>query len=408
MSNAVTLQDLRARFPALDQHVNGQPLAYLDNAATTQKPDTVIQALIDYYRHDNANVHRAVHTLAGRATRGYEGARDRIAEFINAPGRENVIFTRGTTEAINLVAYSWARHNLGAGDEILITEMEHHSNIVPWQLICAETGAMLKAAPVTDSGELDMAAFKTLLGSRTKLVSVSDASNAIGTVNPVDEIVTLAHDAGARVLVDAAQAVAHHKLDVQTLDADFVAFSAHKMFGPTGFGVLYGKTEVLEQAQPWQGGGDMIETVTLEKSTWNTLPYRFEAGTPNIADTIATGAAVDFMRALDLDMVIAHEQALLAQATQGLSGIDGLRIIGTAPHKAAIVSFVMDTAHPQDIGTLLDENGIAVRTGHHCAMPLMARFGVPGTVRASFALYNTAEEVNRLIDSMQRIARLFA
>ncbi|ORE88386.1 SufS subfamily cysteine desulfurase [Oceanococcus atlanticus] len=399
---------LRARFPALQQQVNGQPLAYLDNAATTQKPDTVIQALLDYYRQDNANVHRAVHTLAGRATRDYEGARDRIAQFINAASRENVIFTRGTTEAINLVAYSWARHQLGEGDEILITELEHHSNIVPWQLICKETGAVLKAAPVKDSGELDMAALQGLLSSRTKLVAIGDASNAIGTINPVAEIITLAHKVGARVLVDAAQAMAHHSLDVQALDADFVAFSAHKMYGPTGFGVLYGKTEVLEQAQPWQGGGDMIETVTLEESTWNALPYRFEAGTPNIADAIATGAAVDFMQSLDLNAVAEHEQRLLQQATEGLNAVDGLRIIGTAPKKAAIVSFVMDTAHPQDIGTLLDENGIAVRTGHHCAMPLMARFDVPGTVRASFAAYNTAEEVERLIDSVHRIARLFA
>ncbi|RZO85536.1 MAG: cysteine desulfurase [Oceanococcus sp.] len=399
---------LRARFPALQQQVNGQPLAYLDNAATTQKPDTVIEALLDYYRQDNANVHRAVHTLAGRATRDYEGARDRIAQFINAASRENVIFTRGTTEAINLVAYSWARHQLGEGDEILITELEHHSNIVPWQLICKETGAVLKAAPVKDSGELDMAALQGLLSSRTKLVAIGDASNAIGTINPVAEIVTLAHKVGARVLVDAAQAMAHHSLDVQALDADFVAFSAHKMYGPTGFGVLYGKTEVLEQAQPWQGGGDMIETVTLEESTWNALPYRFEAGTPNIADAIATGAAVDFMQSLDLNAVAEHEQRLLQQATEGLNAVDGLRIIGTAPKKAAIVSFVMDTAHPQDIGTLLDENGIAVRTGHHCAMPLMARFDVPGTVRASFAAYNTAEEVERLIDSVHRIARLFA
>ncbi len=399
---------LRARFPALQQQVNGQPLAYLDNAATTQKPDTVIEALLDYYRQDNANVHRAVHTLAGRATRDYEGARDRIAQFINAASRENVIFTRGTTEAINLVAYSWARHQLGEGDEILITELEHHSNIVPWQLVCKETGAVLKAAPVKDSGELDMAALQSLLSSRTKLVAIGDASNAIGTINPVAEIITLAHKVGARVLVDAAQAMAHHSLDVQALDADFVAFSAHKMYGPTGFGVLYGKTEVLEQAQPWQGGGDMIETVTLQESTWNALPYRFEAGTPNIADAIATGAAVDFMQSLDLAAVAAHEQALLERATNGLNSVDGLRIIGTAPRKAAIVSFVMDTAHPQDIGTLLDENGIAVRTGHHCAMPLMARFGVPGTVRASFALYNTEDEVDRLIDSLHRIARLFA
>ena len=408
MSESLDISALRARFPALHQEVNGQPLAYFDNAATTQKPDTVIDALTHYYRHDNANVHRAVHTLAGRATRSYEAARDTLQGFINAAAREQIIFTRGTTEAINLVAQSWARHELKAGDEILISELEHHSNIVPWQLVCEETGAVLKAARSNELGELDMDDFTQLLNERTKLVAIGHTSNAIGSQNPVEEIIKLAHAQGARVLLDGAQAMAHARIDVQALDVDFLCFSAHKMYGPTGFGVLYGKTELLEQARPWQGGGDMIETVTLEKSTWNELPYKFEAGTPNIADAIATAAAVEFIQSLDLAAVVAHEHALMCQASAALEDIKGLRIIGRSPHKAAIVSFVMEQAHPQDIGTLLDENGIAVRSGHHCAMPLMQRFQVPGTVRASFAVYNTAEEVDRFTETMRRIQRLFA
>ncbi len=399
---------IRDQFPALQQQVNGQALVYLDNAATTQKPQQVLDALQHYYQADNANVHRAVHTLAGRATRAYEDARDTLQHFVNAARREEIIFTSGTTESINLVARSWAQPLLKAGDEILITELEHHSNIVPWQLVCQATGAVLRAIPVNELGELDQDQFANLLNERTRLLAVGYASNAIGSCNPVEQMIRAAHSNGTLVLLDAAQAMAHARLDVQALDADFVAFSSHKMYGPTGFGALYGKQALLEQMQPWQGGGDMIETVTLEGSTWNELPYRLEAGTPDIAGAIANAAAVRFVQQLDLNAVAAHEARLLARATQGVEQIDGLRIIGTAQHKTAILSFVPDQAHPQDIGTLLDENGIAVRTGHHCAMPLMQRFGVPGTVRASFAAYNTDDEVDHLVDSLQRIMRLFS
>lgn len=405
--SVLDLESIRSQFPVLQQQVNGHALAYFDNAATTQKPAAVIDSLLRYYREDNANVHRAVHTLAGRATRAYEGARDRIAGFINAGSRQELVFTRGTTESINLVAQSYLRPVLRAGDEILVSTLEHHSNIVPWQLLCAQTGAQLKVAPILDDGSIDMAAFAQLLNERTRMVAIGEASNAIGSRNPIEQIIPLAHAAGAKVLIDAAQTMAHHRVDVRALDVDFLAFSAHKMYGPTGFGALYGKQELLEAAEPWQGGGDMIEHVSFTGSTWNELPYKFEAGTPNIAGAIGTGAAVDFLESLDFDAVAAHENALLEQATAALQAIDGLRIIGTAADKAAIVSFVADRAHPQDIGTLLDENGIAVRTGHHCAMPLMARFGVPGTVRASFAIYNTAAEVERMAQCLQRIMRLF-
>ncbi len=405
--SVLDLESIRSQFPVLQQQVNGHALAYFDNAATTQKPAAVIDSLLRYYREDNANVHRAVHTLAGRATRAYEGARDRIAGFINAGSRQELVFTRGTTESINLVAQSYLRPVLRPGDEILVSTLEHHSNIVPWQLLCAQTGAQLKVAPILDDGSIDMAAFAQLLNERTRMVAIGEASNAIGSRNPIEQIIPLAHAAGAKVLIDAAQTMAHHRVDVRALDVDFLAFSAHKMYGPTGFGALYGKQELLEAAEPWQGGGDMIEHVSFTGSTWNELPYKFEAGTPNIAGAIGTGAAVDFLESLDFDAVAAHENALLEQATAALQAIDGLRIIGTAADKAAIVSFVADRAHPQDIGTLLDENGIAVRTGHHCAMPLMARFGVPGTVRASFAIYNTAAEVERMAQCLQRIMRLF-
>ncbi|MGJ8670198.1 MAG: aminotransferase class V-fold PLP-dependent enzyme [Oceanococcus sp.] len=405
--NAFDPHTVRDQFPILRQQINGHDLVYFDNAATTQKPQCVLDALQHYYQEDNANVHRAVHTLAGRATRAYEGARDAIQRFINAQVREEIVFTSGTTDAINLLARSWAQPQLQAGDEILITALEHHSNIVPWQMVCQATGAILKAVPVNAEGELDMVQFEQLLNQRTRLVAAGYASNAIGTVNPVERIIQLAHANGTPVLVDAAQAVAHCRIDVQALDADFIAFSSHKMYGPTGFGVLYGKKSLLEQAQPWQGGGDMIETVTLEHSTWNELPYRLEAGTPDIANAIANTAAIEFLESLDLNAVAAHEENLLRQATEGLSQIEGLRIIGTAEHKTAILSFVSEYAHSQDIGTLLDENGIAVRTGHHCAMPLMQGFSVPGTVRASFAIYNTKEEVEHFLDTLTRIIRLF-
>ncbi len=399
---------LRPHFPALDQQVHGQELVYFDNAATTQRPDSVIAAISHFYAHDNANVHRAVHTLSARATEAYEGARDRIARYLNAASRQEIVFTRGTTEGINLVAQSWLRPRLKAGDEILISGLEHHSNIVPWQLAINGSGARIRVIPVLDDGSLDMVAYRELLSERTRLVAVGYASNAIGTRNPVDSIIAQAHAAGARVLIDGAQAMAHHRVDMQAMGADFFAFSAHKMYGPTGFGVLYAPAARLDEAQPWQGGGDMIETVSFEGSTWNELPYKFEAGTPNIAGAIGTGAAIDFLAGLDFDQLSAHEQSLLTLATEQLQAIPGLRMIGTAPDKAAIVSFVMQGAHPQDIGTLLDENGIAVRTGHHCAMPLMERFGVPGTVRASFAAYNTVAEIERMGQCLHRIAKLFA
>ncbi len=399
---------LRPLFPALDQQVHGQELVYFDNAATTQRPDSVIAAISHFYAHDNANVHRAVHTLSARSTEAYEGARDRIARYLNAASRQEIVFTRGTTEGINLVAQSWLRPRLKAGDEILISGLEHHSNIVPWQLAINGSGARIRVIPVLDDGSLDMVAYRELLSERTRLVAVGYASNAIGTRNPVDSIIAQAHAAGARVLIDGAQAMAHHRVDMQAMGADFFAFSAHKMYGPTGFGVLYAPAARLDEAQPWQGGGDMIETVSFEGSTWNELPYKFEAGTPNIAGAIGTGAAIDFLAGLDFDQLTAHEQSLLTLATEQLQAIPGLRMIGTAPDKAAIVSFVMQGAHPQDIGTLLDENGIAVRTGHHCAMPLMERFGVPGTVRASFAAYNTVAEIERMGQCLHRIAKLFA
>ena len=400
-------QQLRQQFPALNQQVNGNDLVYFDNAATTQRAQCVLDAVNHFYAADNANVHRAVHTLSARATASYEGARDKIRDYLNAASREQIVFTRGTTESINIVAHSWLQPQLRPGDEILISGLEHHSNIVPWQLITAGTEARIRVIPVLDDGSLDQEAYRELLNERTRLVALNDSSNAIGTRNPLETMIRQAHAAGARVLVDGAQAMAHHRVDVQALDADFFCLSAHKMYGPTGFGVLYAKTELLEASRPWQGGGDMIETVSFEGSTWNELPYRFEAGTPNIAGAIGTGAAIDFLAGLDMAAVEQHEQSLLALATERLQEIDGLRLIGTAENKAAIVSFVHADAHPQDLGTLLDENGIAVRTGHHCAMPLMQRFGVPGTVRASFGVYNTHAEIEHMARCLQRIVRLF-
>ncbi len=401
------LDALRAQFPALQQSVHGRPLAYLDNAATTQKPESVLAALNHYYRHDNANVHRAIHALSARATHDYEGARDKVQAFIGAARREEVIFTRGTTESINLVAQSFARPRFGPGDEILITQLEHHSNIVPWQLVCEQTGAILRFAPVDDQGALDMQAFRQLLGERTRLVAVAESSNAIGTRNPIAELTRLAHAADCPILVDAAQGVPHRQIDVETLGVDFMAFSSHKMYGPTGIGVLYGREKWLEAMPPWQGGGDMIETVSLAGSTWNSLPYKFEAGTPNIAGAIGLGAAVDFLEQTGLEQIAAHEHALLQYGTRRLQEVDGLHLIGTAADKVAILSFIMDGMHAHDIGTLLDEEGIAVRTGHHCAMPLMARCGVAATARASLACYNSHAEIDCLIDTLHRIRRLF-
>ncbi len=404
---AFDLAAIQADFPILREPVRGGRLAYLDNGATTQKPEVVLQSLDGYYRHQNANVHRAVHDLAERATTAYEGARDRIAAFFKAT-REEIVFTRGTTEAINLVAYSFLEPRLQPGDEILLTGMEHHSNIVPWQLVAARRGAKVIAAPVTDSGEVDLAAWRALLSPRTKMVAIVQVSNTLGTINPVAEMIAEAHARGIPVLVDGAQAIAHLAVDVTTLDADFYACSAHKAYGPTGFGVLYAKREHLEAMTPWQGGGDMIRTVSFEGSTWNDVPYKFEAGTPDISGAIGFATALEFITRLGIDAIAAHEHRLLEEGTRRLGGIEGLRIIGTAPHKGAIISFVMDCAHPQDIGTILDQDGVAVRTGHHCTMPLMQRFNVPATVRASMAVYNDSTDLEQLERSLYKVRRLFA
>jgi cysteine desulfurase/selenocysteine lyase len=397
---------IRADFPILSEPVRGGRLAYLDNAATTQKPESVLRALDDYYRHANANVHRAVHDLAERATVAYEGARDRIARYLNAAAREEIVFTRGTTESINLVAQAFLRPRLQPGDEILITGMEHHSNIVPWQLVAAATGARVVAAPVDDVGALDVDAWRRLLNRRTRLAAVAHVSNTLGTINPVAELIREAHAHGVPVLVDGAQAIAHLRADVQALDADFYACSAHKACGPTGFGVLYGKREHLEAAQPWQGGGDMIRTVSLAGSTWNDLPYKFEAGTPHIAGAVGFAAALDYLDGVGLDAIAAQEHRLLLAATDRLASVPGLRLIGTAPEKSSILSFVMAGAHPQDVGTILDQCGVAVRTGHHCTMPLMERFAVPATVRASFSFYNNEMDVDQLHKGLLTAVRI--
>ena len=401
------IESIRADFPILAERVRGGRLAYLDNAATTQKPESVLYAIDHYYRHQNSNVHRAVHDLAERATTAYEGARDRIARWFNA-AREEIVFTRGTTEAINLVAYSFLRPRLKAGDEILLTGMEHHSNIVPWQLIAAQVGAHVVPAPVTDTGELDFDGWKALLNERTRFIAVVHVSNTLGTVNPVEQIVAEAHARNIPVLVDGAQAIAHLPVDVKAMDVDFYTCSAHKAYGPTGFGALYAKRAHLDAMPPWHGGGDMIRTVAFEGSTWNEPPYRFEAGTPDMAGAIGFSAALDYIESIGLDRIAAHEHALLIDATAGLLEIPGLRIIGSAPGKGAILSFVMDCGHPQDIGTILDQEGVAVRTGHHCTMPLMARFGVPATVRASLALYNNDEDIAQLICALEKVRRLLA
>ena len=405
---ALDVACVRADFPILGTRVHGHPLAYLDNAATTQKPQAVIDAEIGYYTGANANVHRGVHHLSQTATDRYEAARAIVQRFIHAGSVEEVVFVRGATEGINLVAQSYARPLLRAGDEILITALEHHSNLVPWQMVCGQTGAALKVVPVDEEGALDLAAFDALLGPRTRLCAFTLVSNALGTITPLAGMIRAAHARGVPVLVDAAQAVGHLPVDVQALDSDFLAFSGHKTYGPTGIGVLHGKREHLDAMPPWQGGGDMIRAVTFEHTEYNDLPYKFEAGTPNIAGAIGLGAALDYVSGLGLAAVGAHEQALLAYATQCLNTIPGLRIIGTAPHKAAIVSFVLDGVHPHDIATILDRSGVAIRAGHHCAMPLMQRFGLAGTARASFALYNTLEEVDALVAGLHAVRRLFA
>jgi cysteine desulfurase/selenocysteine lyase len=398
---------IRADFPILDEVVHGHPLAYLDNANTTQKPRQVLEALDRYYRHDNANIHRATHLLSERATRAYEGARTSLARFINAADRSEVILTRGCTDGINLVAQSYGASVLRPGDEILVTGMEHHSNIVPWQLVAARTGAVLKAAPITDGGELDRDAFERLLGPRTKIVGLIHVSNALGTVNPVVELVARAKAAGAMVLVDGAQAVPHLPVDVQAIGCDFYAFSGHKMYGPTGTGVLYGRLPLLEAMPPYQGGGDMIASVTFEKTEYNSVPYKFEAGTPNIAGVVGFGAAAEYLMALDRAAVAAHEDALLADATGKVRGVPGVRIFGEAATRSGVLSFTLDGVHPHDIGTILDTEGIAVRTGQHCAQPVMDRYGVPATVRASIGLYNTTAEIDRLVAALHKVREVF-
>jgi cysteine desulfurase/selenocysteine lyase len=410
MATAVSgfdVQAVRADFPILAERVHGQPLVYLDNAATTQKPRPVLAAIAHYYAHDNANVHRGVHALSGRATDAYEAARVKVTRFIGAASEREIVFTRNATEGINLVAQSWGRANLGSGDEVLISAMEHHSNIVPWQLLCQEKGATLRVIPMFDSGELDVDALHRLLTPRTRLVAISQLSNALGTINPVADIARAAHDAGAVVLVDGAQAAYHMPVDVRALGCDFFVLTGHKLYGPTGIGVLYGREALLDAMPPWQGGGDMISSVTFERSTWNTLPAKFEAGTPHIEGAVGLGAAVDYVSAIGMERIQAHEGDLLAYGTEALASIDGVRMVGTAPRKASILSFVIEAVHPHDIGTIVDREGVAIRTGHHCAQPVMDRLGIPATARASLAMYNTREDLDRLVAAIHRVRKVF-
>ena len=398
---------VREDFPILKQKIHGKPLVYLDNGATSQKPQAVIDALARYYREDNSNIHRGVHALSERATAEYEAARSKVRGFINAESDREIVFLRGTTEAINLVAQSYGRAFLTAGDEIIVSAMEHHSNIVPWQMVCAQVGARLRVIPINHDGEIVMEEYERLLNERTRFVAITHVSNALGTIVPVKKIIAAAHQRGVPVLLDGAQAVPHLRVDVRDLDCDFYAFSGHKMFAPTGIGALYGRAELLEKMPPYQGGGDMISLVTFEKTHYNVLPYKFEAGTPDIAGVIGLGAAVDYMQGLDWDQIAAHEQELLRYATDALGEIGALKIIGTAKEKAGVISFVLDHVHAHDVGTILDQEGVAVRAGHHCAMPVMQRFGVPATTRASFALYNTIEEIDVLVKAVHRVLKVF-
>lgn len=404
---ALDVEAVRRQFPVLGQTVNGRPLVYLDSAASAQKPRAVIDAERAVYERSYANIHRGVHRLSVLATDAYEKARDKVRRFLGAAERSEIVLLRGTTEAVNLVAQSWGRRNVGAGDEVLVTGLEHHSNIVPWQMLCEEKGASLRVAPIDDAGEVDMEAFHRLLSPRTRLVAVSHVSNALGTVNPVRRMCDLAHAAGAVVLVDGAQAAPHLAIDVRAIGCDFYAFSGHKVYGPSGTGALYGRERLLEAMPPWQGGGDMIASVTFEKSTWNELPYKFEAGTPNIAGGIALGAAVDWVERTGLSAIAAHEHDLLVHGTRLLEEIPGLRIVGTAREKAGVLSFVLDGVHPHDVGTVLDHEGIAVRTGHHCAQPVMERYGIPATTRASLAAFNTREELEALARGIRRVQEMF-
>ncbi len=401
------VERIREDFPILKEKVHGHPLIYLDSAATSQKPQAVLDAMQKFYLHDCSNVHRGVHLLSERATRAYEDVRVKVRRFISAAEAREIVFVRGTTEAVNLVAQTYGRKHLEAGDEILITAMEHHSNIVPWQILCEEKGAKLRVAPINDRGELIFGEFERLLGPKTRLVAVTHVSNVLGTINPIREIVEAAHKRNATVLVDGAQAAPHVSVDVRELDCDFYAFSGHKLFGPSGVGVLYGKAALLEEMPPYQGGGDMISSVTFEKTHYNTIPFKFEAGTPYIAGVIGLGAAIDYLNGIGLEAVSSHEHELLEHAAESLTGISGVRLIGTAKEKASVVSFVLDGVHPHDIGTILDQRGIAIRTGHHCAQPLMDRFGVPATARASLAFYNTREEIDVLAEGLEAVKEFF-
>ncbi|HEY4902293.1 MAG TPA: cysteine desulfurase [Candidatus Sulfotelmatobacter sp.] len=407
-SDALDVEKVRRDFPILSRMVHGKKLVYLDNAATSQKPRAVIDAISGYYENDNSNIHRGVHFLSGLATEAHDHARTTVQKFINAADSREVVFTRGTTEAINLVAQTYGRAHVGAGDEVLITAMEHHSNIVPWQILCEEKKARLRVAPIDDRGELLLDEFEKLLTPRTKIVAVTHVSNALGTVNPLAAIIKMAHSRNIPVLVDGAQAIPHLRVDVQALDCDFYTFSSHKVYGPMGIGVLYGKASLLESMPPYQGGGDMISSVTFEKTTYNKLPYKFEAGTPDVAGAIGLGAAIDYVNHLGRENVAAHEHELLTYATHTLSAISGLRLIGTAREKTGALSFVLEDIHPHDIGTILDQQGIAIRTGHHCAQPVMERFGIPATARASFAVYNTKEEIDALAAGIQKVREVFA
>jgi cysteine desulfurase/selenocysteine lyase len=398
--------DIRKQFPILQRTLHGKPIVYFDNAATTQKPMSVIDAISNYYMYTNANIHRGIHTLAEEATAAYEATRVAVQEFIHAAYAEEIIFTRGTTESINLVANTWGKQNIQAGDEIIISEMEHHSNIVPWQLLCEEKKAFLKVIPINDAGELLMDAYQQLLSNKTKLVAITYVSNSLGTINPISDIINLAHSVGALVLVDGAQATVHLNIDVQKLDCDFYAFSGHKIYGPTGVGVLYGKKALLTTMPVYMGGGEMIKEVSFKETTYADLPYKYEAGTPNIADTVALKAAIDFMNNIGIQQIHQHEQALLNYATEQMQQIPNLRIYGNAHNKTGVISFLVNGIHPQDMGVLLDNQSIAVRTGHHCTQPLMHRFGVPGTVRASFALYNTIDEVDQMVKAIQKSIKM--
>ena len=408
VADAYDVQKIRRDFPILARDVRGKMLVYLDNAATSQKPQVVVDTITRYYQEENANIHRGVHFLSELATSKHDRARKLVQQFINAPHVQEIIFVRGATEAINLVAQTYGRKHVHSGDEVLITAMEHHSNIVPWQILCDEKGAKLRVAPINEAGELILVEFEKLLGRRTKIVAVPHVSNALGTVNPMRQIVELAHRHNIPVIVDGAQAAPHTKVDVKALGCDFYAFSSHKMFGPMGIGVLYGKTELLEAMPPYQGGGDMISSVTFEKTIYNKLPFKFEAGTPDVAGAIGLGAAIEYLNGIGMDRIAAHEHDLLAYATEKVSSIPGVRLIGTAKDKAGVLSFVMDNVHPHDVGTILDQEGIAIRTGHHCAQPVMERFGIAATARASFALYNTKDEVDVLAQGIKKVQEVFS